>query len=83
MDRFWRYKVDHLLFWTATAGFHMFTKAGLIETAGMQHFMIESVIRNGLLAGIIYLNLLVLIPRFAQKGKVIQYVILVAASLAV
>ncbi len=82
MDRFWRYKVDHLLFWTATAGFHMFTKAGLIETAGMQHFMIESVIRNGLLAGIIYLNLLVLIPRFAQKGKVIQYVILVAASLA-
>ena len=82
MDRFWKYKVDHLVFWTATAGFHMFTKAGLVETAGMQHFIMESVIRNGLLAVIIYLNLLILIPRFAQRGKVIQYVILVAASLA-
>ena len=82
MDRFWKYKVDHLLFWTATAGFHMFTKASLIESAGMQHFIIESLIRNGLLAAIIYLNLLVLIPRFAQRGKVIEYVILVTASLA-
>ena len=81
MDRFWKYKVDHLVFWTATAGFHMFTKAGLVETAGMQQFIIESVIRNGLLALIIYLNLLVLIPRFAQRGKVIQYVILLTASL--
>lgn len=81
MDRFWKYKADHLLFWTATAGFHMFTKAGLIESAGMQHFIIESLVRNGLLAAIIYLNLLVLIPRFLQQGKVIQYVILVTASL--
>lgn len=82
MDRFWKYKIDHLIFWMATVGFHMSTKAGLIRQAGVGHFFLESVIRNGLLALLIYFNLFVLVPRFAQKGKIPEYVALLALSLA-
>lgn len=82
MDRFWKYKLDHVIFWVATIGFHMFTKTGLIQRAGIEHFILESIVRNGLLAILIYLNLLLLIPRFAQKGKPVVYVLLVTGSLA-
>jgi sensor histidine kinase YesM len=82
MERFWKYKIDHLIFWVATVGFHMFTKAPLIESAGLQHFLVESIVRNGLLALLIYLNLLIFIPRFAQRGRMATYVVLLIASLA-
>ena len=82
MDRFWKYKVDHLIFWAATIGFHMFTKSGLIQSAGIEHFVLESLVRNGLLALLIYLNVIVLMPRFAQQGRFVEYVCLLAVSLA-
>lgn len=82
MDRFWKYKLDHVIFWVATLGFHMFTKAELIQRAGTEHFILESIVRNGLLAVLIYLNLLYLIPRFAQKGKFVVYAFLLIGSLA-
>jgi sensor histidine kinase YesM len=82
MDRFWKYKVDHLIFWAATIGFHMFTKSGLIQRAGIEHFLLESIVRNGLLALLIYLNLLVLVPRFAQQGKYLLYICLLITSLS-
>lgn len=81
MDRFWKYKIDHVIFWTATVGFHMFTKVRLVDDAGLQHFLLEAVVRNGLLAILIYLNLLVLIPRFAQRGQPLAYACLLLASL--
>lgn len=81
MDRFWKYKLDHVIFWVATVGFHLFTKSGLIHRAGTEHFIVESIVRNGLLAVLIYLNLLFLIPHFAQKGKLVVYALLLIGSL--
>lgn len=80
MQKFLRYKVDHLLFWIATIAFHVYTRADVISQAGFLQFLGEVVIRNGLLAIIIYLNLLFLIPRFAHKGKWVSYGFLVLAE---
>jgi LytS/YehU family sensor histidine kinase len=82
MDRFWRYKLDHVIFWVATVGFHMFTRVGLLYKAGWDHFILEAIVRNGLLALLIYVNLLVLIPRYAQKGRVGIYVMWLLVALA-
>ena len=70
MDRFWKYRLDHGLFWTGTVFFHAFTRLGLIQKAGEGQFLLEIVVRNTLLAGVIYVNLLVLIPRLAQQKKI-------------
>lgn len=82
MDRFWKYKLDHVIFWVATVGFHMFTRAGMIDEAGADQFILEVVVRNGLLAILIYFNLLVVIPRFAQQKNLIGNSLLVILSLA-
>jgi two-component system LytT family sensor kinase len=83
MDRFWRYKTDHIIFWVATVGFHMYTRAHLIEDAGFDQFMLEVVVRNGLLAALVYFNLLILIPRFAQRQRIVTYMILLAVGLGI
>ena len=74
MDRFWKYKLDHWLFWLVTVFFHAFTRTALIQKAGYLQFLLEVVLRNSLLGLVIYLNLLVLIPRFAQQKKYPAYV---------
>ena len=81
MDRFWKYKLDHVIFWIATVSFHMFTRLSLVTTAGITQFILEIIVRNGLLACVVYLNLLVLIPRFARVQKVISYALLLFISL--
>jgi len=81
MDRFWRYKLDHVIFWVATVGFHMFTRAELLYKAGWANYLLEAIVRNGLLALLIYVNLLVLIPRYAQKGRIILYALLLIIAL--
>lgn len=74
MERFWKYRLDHVIFWVATIFFHMFTRRSLLEQAGFFQFILEIIIRNGLLAVIIYANLNLLIPRYARKGKWWGYV---------
>lgn len=81
MDRFWKYKADHVIFWLATVGFHMFTKRSLIDSAGIGHFILEAFVRNGLLAVLIYANLSILIPRYAQKGRLTLYATLLIGLL--
>ena len=81
MDRFWKYKLDHVVFWVATVGFYMFTKLDLIRNAGLEHYVIDTIVRNGLLALLLYLNLLFLIPKFAQRKKIFSYTVLLAAAL--
>lgn len=73
MEKFWRYKLDHILFWLITIGFHFYTKFWLIDSAGIGQFALEIVLRNVLLAIIIYTNLLFLIPFFAQKKQLVLY----------
>ena len=82
MDRFWKHKLDHLLFWAATVGFHAFTKVRLIDEAGAGNFLLEIVVRNGLLALLIYCNLLVLIPKFAARKRILAYTLLLSLTLA-
>ena len=59
MHKFWKYRIDHVLFWTATVGFHMYTRRELLDSAGWEQFMLEIIIRNGLLAAMIYTHLTV------------------------
>ncbi len=81
MNRFWKYKFDHIIFWTATIAFHMFTRIEMIKEAGFNQFVLEIIIRNSLLAGLIYLNLLVLIPRYARQKQIVAYAFLIFVAL--
>ncbi|RAW01707.1 sensor histidine kinase [Pseudochryseolinea flava] len=74
MHRFWKYNIDHVIFWTATVVFHMFTRSSLIAEAGIEQFFLEIIIRNGLLAIMIYANLLLLIPRLLVTKRITSYV---------
>jgi len=69
MDRFWRYKLDHIIFWIGTVVFHMFTRLHLIAKAGFAQFLLEVLVRNAVLGLVIYVNLFILIPRLAQQRK--------------
>ena len=83
MDRFFRYKIDHILFWALTIFFHGYTRVNLIDKAGLNQFIIELVVRNILLALVIYVNLLVVLPRFIERKKYFAGVLLMLISLAV
>lgn len=73
MSPFWKYKLDRILFWVATVLFHMYTRWSLIDHVGIGQFTLEILVRNGLLALLIFLNLNVLIPRFAKTGRWLVY----------
>ena len=83
MERFWKYKIDHLIFWGATVFFHMFTRLHLIAKAGFGQFILEIIVRNGLLALLIYANLFILIPKLAQQKKWIPYVLALLGGFAI
>lgn len=80
MNRFFRYKLDHILFWVLTVFFHGYTRLYLIDKAGVGQFAFELVLRNSLLAVVIYLTLLVIIPRLTS-GKILSSVLLLLGSL--
>jgi two-component system, LytTR family, sensor kinase len=73
VEKFWRYKLDHVLFWLVTIGFHIYTRIYLIEVAGWWQFLLEIFIRNSLLAIIIYAHSEYLIPEFIQQRKYLAY----------
>jgi two-component system, LytTR family, sensor kinase len=73
MEKFWKYRADHILFWVVTIGFHIYTKAHLVEFVGWWQFLLEIIIRNALLALIIYANFDYLIPVLAQQKKFLLY----------
>lgn len=68
MNRFFQYRLDHVLFWALTIFFHAYTRVSLVEKAGVFQFALELVVRNVMLAVLIYGNLLLIIPRIAH-GK--------------
>jgi two-component system, LytTR family, sensor kinase len=74
MERFWKYKLDHVIFWVATIFFHMFTRIQLIPKVGFGQYVLEILVRNGLLAALIYANIFILIPVYAQRKKWFAYV---------
>ncbi|MGE0770699.1 MAG: sensor histidine kinase [Cyclobacteriaceae bacterium] len=73
MRRLLDYKIDHIVFWTATVGFHGYTRIDIVDQVGLGAWVTEVVLRNLLLAGIIYANFLYLVPRFLQNKKHLSY----------
>lgn len=80
MSRFFRYHIDHVLFWVLTIGFHAYTRIHLIDKVSTFQFLLEIMVRNALLAGVIYFNLLVVIPRIS-KGRVFVWIVASVGSL--
>jgi sensor histidine kinase YesM len=87
METFFRYRLDHVLFWLATISFHAYNKSYIINKISTGDFVAELFVRNILLAGVIYGNLWLLIPRFFNtrryglyaltlSGLVVVYVLL-------
>jgi two-component system, LytTR family, sensor kinase len=81
MERFWKYRFEHVIFWSATVFFHMFTRVHLIEEAGLFQFILEVLIRNSLLAVVIYTNNLILIPRLIRHKNAVTYIVFLIAIL--
>ena len=80
MNRFFRYHLDHVLFWALTIGFHAYTRIYLIDKVSAFQFVLEIIVRNTLLASVIYFNLLVVIPRMS-KGKAPVWILASIGSL--
>lgn len=74
VQKFWKYRFDHVLFWTVTVGFHLYTSSSLILTAGWGLWLLEVFLRNALLALIIYAHLTYLLPVFLLNRHVVKYV---------
>ncbi len=83
MERFFRYKIDHLIFWSLTIFFHGYTRLNVLHEAGPVHFMLELLIRNGLLAMAIYFTLLVIVPRFTMRRNLITTLGMILLTLVV
>jgi sensor histidine kinase YesM len=73
MKNIWKYHLDHLFFWIATIGFLAVIRVGLWEKVGWFYFLQEILIRNVLLAGLIYANLWYFIPYFLKKYNYLIY----------
>ena len=78
---FWKYRLDHILFWLFTVLFYAYTRRYLIGKAGWNQFSIDVFIRNGLLAIIVYINLFKGLSLLKTK-KYIAFVLLQIALLA-
>ena len=75
MSKLLKFKIDHILFWSVTIGFHIYTRLPLIDSAGWWQFTLEVIIRNSLLALIIYANSEYLIPEFIHQKKFLAYAV--------
>ena len=61
-----RLRIDHILFWVFTVFFHAYTRLGLIPQAGWEQFVLEVLVRNGLLAGAVYVTLGYTVPEVSK-----------------
>lgn len=82
MPRFFLYRLDHVLFWTLTVFFHGYTRLPWINKAGIGQYILELLVRNGLLACAIYLTILFSIPQFT-KGKQVFGMLGIVVALAI
>ncbi|HEX8278233.1 MAG TPA: sensor histidine kinase [Segetibacter sp.] len=73
MKFFWRYKLDHILFWTITVLFYAYVRYDLVTRAGFAHYLLDIVIRNGLIAVACYVNIYYLSPNYLKKKLYLRY----------
>ena len=71
---FYKYKLEHVIFWIITVVFFIYSKIDLIDRGGWSQFLLEVLIRNALLIFICYANILWLIPRFFQTKKYAAFI---------
>ena len=71
---FYKYRLEHVIFWIITVVFFIYSRIDLIERAGWYQFLFEIFIRNALLIFICYANILWLIPRFFQTKKYAAFI---------
>src|SRR6185503_17694277 len=69
-------------FWTLTIFFHGYTRLWFFSKLGAGQFLLEVVLRNSVLAAVLYFTLLVIIPRFTSGKKIAITILLLLASLA-
>lgn len=81
MKFFWRYKLDHILFWTITVLFYAHVRYDLVSRAGFAHYLLDIVIRNGLIAVACYVNIYYLSPNYLKKKLYLRYLITVLLCL--
>jgi len=71
---FYKYRLEHVIFWIITIVFFIYSRIDLIERGGWSQFLLEIFIRNALLIFICYANILWLIPRLFQTKKYVPFV---------
>ncbi|MCW3110516.1 MAG: Histidine kinase [Segetibacter sp.] len=81
MKPFWRYKLDHVLFWMITVLFYAYVRYDLVSRAGFAHYLLDIIIRNGLIAVACYVNISYLSPNYLKKGLYLRYVTFVLLCL--
>lgn len=69
MSSFFRYRLDHILFWVLTVLFHGYTRLSWIDKVGVEQFIFELIVRNGLLACAVYITIGFSIPQFTNGKK--------------
>lgn len=81
MSRFFSYRLDHITFWILTVFFHGYTRLPWIHKASIGQFVLELVVRNGLLACAIYITILYSIPRLTRGKHVVGVLGIIFAML--
>ena len=73
MNLLLKYKIDHVLFWIATVVFFAFTTLDVLQRTSAFQYILNIVIRNGLLALACYANIYWFFPKYFKKGKFALY----------
>jgi len=83
MKFFWRYKLDYILFWTMTVLFYAHGRYDLVSRAGFTHYLLDIIIRNGLIALVCYVNIYYLSPNYLKKKLYLRYLVTVLLCLMI
>lgn len=82
MNRFFRYRIDHVLFWVLTVGFYAYTSRTILVVLEVSDYIKDILIRNGLLAVLIYLSLYFVFPLFSNRKRIAARILLLLVLLA-
>ncbi len=81
MRFFWKYKLDHVIFWVTTIAFYASVTSDLVSKAGFFQYSLNLIVRNSLLMLICYSNVYYCFPQFFKKGKYAWYALSVTGCL--
>lgn len=69
-----------MLFWSFTVFFHAYTRLDILKEAGTVQFLLEVVVRNLLLAAVIYFAVMVVMPGIENGRKTVSYLFMLLIS---